>query len=403
MGSDSDLLYQRPGSPNWYTEFSVDGHRIRQSLRTSDKNIAKKRAAKIQRDALLDGIIPKRRELTLGETVLRDWNEHGQYWRDSANYKSKLRVFVLGRTRKQQDSNGNPVVLKVQGFGKETLLSNITDAVVRQYVARHRTLVANATINADLRILKYILATADKDWKVRVSEIEWPKHFLRERVRQRILAPQEERDFFRELYSDARAPVLFDLLTGFRIANVTTLEWDNVKEGHDDPNDDEIVVRMKGDEVLHFPITPEVRLVLDAQRGLHPKYVFTFVARRSRAPRRLKGQRYPFNKRWLWQICNSALKKIGLWKKGSPDNFRFHDLRHTAASQLLKATGNLKLVQEYLGHKNIKSTARYAHVLTDGVRQGMMIRDRKNKDRHNLATAPSKARKSPRKNNEIAA
>jgi integrase len=43
-------------------------------------------------------------------------------------------------------------------------------------------------------------------------------------------------------------------------------------------------------------------------------------------------------------------------------NMRPHDLRHHAGTALLDATGNLKLVQEQLGHVNIKSTVRYAHV-----------------------------------------
>tara|TARA_R110002020_G_scaffold21450_2_gene72843 strand:- start:1306 stop:1728 length:423 start_codon:yes stop_codon:yes gene_type:complete len=42
-------------------------------------------------------------------------------------------------------------------------------------------------------------------------------------------------------------------------------------------------------------------------------------------------------------------------------DFRFHDFRHTAATRLLRATGNLRLVQLLLGHGDIKTTMRYAH------------------------------------------
>ena len=44
------------------------------------------------------------------------------------------------------------------------------------------------------------------------------------------------------------------------------------------------------------------------------------------------------------------------------DDFHFHDLRHTFASQLLLKGGSLKDVQELLGHKDIKMTMRYAHL-----------------------------------------
>ncbi len=42
---------------------------------------------------------------------------------------------------------------------------------------------------------------------------------------------------------------------------------------------------------------------------------------------------------------------------------RFHDLRHDVGTKLLRQTGNLKLVQQVLNHRDIKTTTRYAHVL----------------------------------------
>jgi integrase len=50
-----------------------------------------------------------------------------------------------------------------------------------------------------------------------------------------------------------------------------------------------------------------------------------------------------------------------------PDGFRFHDYRHELATKLLGQTGNLKLVQHAMNHANIKTTAKYAHVLKDDV------------------------------------
>lgn len=58
-----------------------------------------------------------------------------------------------------------------------------------------------------------------------------------------------------------------------------------------------------------------------------------------------------FRKHW-----DRALSKAGL------ADFRFHDLRHDAASQLAMAGATLLEVAEVLGHRNLQTTKRYAHL-----------------------------------------
>ena len=53
------------------------------------------------------------------------------------------------------------------------------------------------------------------------------------------------------------------------------------------------------------------------------------------------------------------------------EDFHFHDLRHTFASQLLLKGGSLKDVQELLGHKDIKMTMRYAHLTQEHKRKAV--------------------------------
>ena len=64
-------------------------------------------------------------------------------------------------------------------------------------------------------------------------------------------------------------------------------------------------------------------------------------------------------------VTTAALKAAGI------KDFRFHDLRHTAATRALRESGNLKVVQQLLGHADIATTARYAHAMTDDVRDVM--------------------------------
>jgi len=46
-----------------------------------------------------------------------------------------------------------------------------------------------------------------------------------------------------------------------------------------------------------------------------------------------------------------------------------HMLRHTHATEMLRACGNLKAVQERLGHSNLQSTEIYLHLINDDLKQ----------------------------------
>jgi len=43
-------------------------------------------------------------------------------------------------------------------------------------------------------------------------------------------------------------------------------------------------------------------------------------------------------------------------------NFRFHDLRHTAASWLRMSGADIHTVAQLLGHKDLRMAARYQHL-----------------------------------------
>ena len=55
---------------------------------------------------------------------------------------------------------------------------------------------------------------------------------------------------------------------------------------------------------------------------------------------------------------------------GYPEPY-VHDLRHTLATWMVNQGTDLLVVQRTLGHKDISTTQRYAHLAMDRVREGV--------------------------------
>lgn len=70
------------------------------------------------------------------------------------------------------------------------------------------------------------------------------------------------------------------------------------------------------------------------------------------------GERpWPFTIRYLQRVFHQAATAAAL-----PKRFSLYSLRHTAGTRLYRATRDLRLVQEQLGHARMSTTEAYAHV-----------------------------------------
>ena len=172
----------------------------------------------------------------------------------------------------------------------------------------------------------------------------------------------EQKRLFNALSDNLKPVVAFSLLSGLRRTEVISLRWADIDfEGM------RATHTVKGGEKVVLPLTTAMVTLLANQPKVCPQ-VFTYVCQRSTARhgvRRKKGERYPFSTQGWAREWRFSLKQAGI------DDFRFHDLRHTAATRTLRATGNLALVQMMLGHSDIGTTARYAHVVESDLRDGM--------------------------------
>jgi site-specific recombinase XerD len=80
----------------------------------------------------------------------------------------------------------------------------------------------------------------------------------------------------------------------------------------------------------------------------HPQWLF---------PSRGFGQSGPMNESGVQKAFGAALKESGIHKAAS-----VHTLRHSYATHLLEAGVNLRLIQSYLGHDSLNTTAIYVHL-----------------------------------------
>lgn len=140
-----------------------------------------------------------------------------------------------------------------------------------------------------------------------------------------------------EGYTDHLAPmVLLALNTGCRRGELTQLTWADV-----DLRTKVLTVRAgyaKSGKARHIPLNREALDVLKRWRKTHSG----------------EGRLFPvaqINKAWAALVADAGI-----------EDFRFHDLRHDFASQLVMRGVPLIVVRDLLGHGSIEMTERYAHL-----------------------------------------
>ena len=84
---------------------------------------------------------------------------------------------------------------------------------------------------------------------------------------------------------------------------------------------------------------------------------------------------FPSSKKKGAQIVSIKRSWGTLLKAAQIENFRWHDLRHDFASQLVSFGTDLNTVRELLGHADIKMTLRYAHLAPENKLKAVELLD----------------------------
>jgi integrase len=284
--------------------------------------------------------------LLIDDVADRLWKEQGQYDADP-------------------DATETNLARLVNYFGKAKPLTEIDHTAAKKLVAWRRghrikgrkdaPLISNSTVNrSTTKVLQRLFSFAKAEGAEFKNEPNWTELLLAE--------PQER---VRELQDDEAAALdeamradyepFFDFVraSGLRQKECITLKWSEVNF-----STRQIVRTGKGGRRVVFPITETIREILFPVQGHHPEYVFTYRAiYGNKLLGRVRGKRYPLT------ISGAKSAWYRMRSKAGVKDFRFHDYRHDFGTKLLRETGNLKLVQKALNHRDIKSTLRYAHVL----------------------------------------
>src|SRR5512132_1411583 len=182
-----------------------------------------------------------------------------------------------------------------------------------------------------------------------VREPEGRLRFLSEEEIARLLAACGA-----SAHPELHAAVQLALNTGMRKGEVLGLSWDRV----DFARGVILLEKTKSGRRREVPMNDAVYAVLSARTGERDGRVFS-----------TRSVRRAFQK---------AVSEARL------EDFRFHDLRHTAASHLVMRGASRPDARAVLGHADVKMTMRYAHLSPEHLRSAVARLD-------GLAVAPKAA------------
>ena len=203
--------------------------------------------------------------------------------------------------------------------------------------------------NRTLGVLSKMFSLAEV-WGWRPDGSNPCRHVKRykEHKRERFLSPEETerlgqvlRDVEEEMPSAVAAFRLL-LLTGCRMSEIRDLRWEYVK-------DDciELPDAKTGGRVV--PLGPEARAVLSS------------IPRDEDNPWVIAGRLPGSHLTDLQRPWRRIRKQAGL------EDVRIHDLRHSFASRALALGESLTMIGKLLGHTQVQTTARYAHLARDSI------------------------------------
>jgi integrase len=335
---------------SWWADFRFNGTRFRKRSPANSKEGAK------DYESLL------RQKLLRGESLESQENKGDMTFEKFA--KEWFEVYVKNNN-KYSEVMSKESILRVHllpFFGKMKL-SKIQSQKTEEYKRKKiQSGLNNKTINNHLAVLNKCLDTA-REWK-----------FIDERPRIRLLKLKPlHHDYLSEseceiLLNGAtgiiKEMILLALRTGLRFGEIIALDWQDVDLDRKMLSVSKSISRglmgsTKSNRSRHIPLSGELCEMLFQRIQ---KSGSVFLSRNEKTMRR--------------DACFKSLRRACLRAKLRA--IGWHTLRHTFASHLAQKNISLKAIQELLGHSNIMTTMRYAHLSPSELRSAVDCLEPKN-------------------------
>ena len=213
---------------------------------------------------------------------------------------------------------------------------------------------ALGTCNRALVMLRYGFELAIK-WKTQgidSNPLKEVKNLVFDNKIERYLTPEQTQALLVSIRESENEElefiVLFLIYTGARKREVLDARWQDI----DWLRKSWRIPKTKSGKIRHVPLSNGAMGVLD-------KLQLKVVPGQIEGPSIFANPRTGVPYVSFYYSWNNARVRAGM------PEFRIHDLRHSFASCLVNAGRSLYEVQELLGHADIKTTSRYAHLSRD--------------------------------------
>lgn len=227
-----------------------------------------------------------------------------------------------------------------------SIIVQTRDKLAKSTTSRNKQL-SSSTVNRYMAALSHAISVAVKEWGwLDDSPMTKIAKFKEPRGRVRYLS-DEERDRLLQACRESANPYLYCIVvmaisTGARKMELLRLKWKDV----DFKRQIIILHETKNDERRSLPL---VEYALELLKQHSDKYQlnkndYVFPS---------KNGLLPMDIRTPWE---TVLKKAEL------EDFRFHDLRHCAASYLAMNGASTHEIAKVLGHKTLSMVKRYSHL-----------------------------------------